>query len=105
MADKKSLLDAVKSRRTYYALSHESTIPDARIKELVNETIKHTPTSFNSQTSRVVVVLKEKHVKLWEIITEVYKQQLPQDKFEHAKGRFDGFKQGYGTVSWIIFSH
>lgn len=29
---------------------------------------------------------------------EIYKIQLPADKFEHAKGRMEGFRGGYGTI-------
>lgn len=103
MADSKPLLEAVESRRTYYQLTNESTIADARIKELVAHTVKHVPSAFNSQTSRLVVVLKEKHEELWDAIMEVYKVQLPADKFEHAKGRMVGFRKAYGTVSFVLF--
>jgi predicted oxidoreductase (fatty acid repression mutant protein) len=99
MADSKSFFSAVESRRTIYQLSHESPIPDARIKEIVTFALKHTPSSFNSQTSRVVLVLKKKHQELWDAIAEVYKAMLPEDKFNHAKQKFDGFRAGYGTVS------
>lgn len=99
MADSKDFLDATKSRRSLYQLTNESTISDARIKELVTHTIKHVPSAFNSQTSRLVVVLKEKHEELWDAILEVYKVQLPTDKFEHMKGRVEGFRNAYGTVS------
>ena len=98
-ADSKNFLDTTESRRTYYQLTNESTISDARIKELVTHTIKHVPSSFNSQTTRMVIVLKEKHEELWDAIMEVYKVQLPADKFEHAKGRMVGFRKAYGTVS------
>ena len=98
MADSKSFFSAVESRRTIYQLSHESPISDARIKEIVTFALKHTPSSFNSQTSRVVLVLKKKHQELWDAIAEVYKAMLPEDKFNHAKQRFDGFRAGYGTV-------
>ncbi|KAL2047397.1 hypothetical protein N7G274_001418 [Stereocaulon virgatum] len=98
MADSKSFFSAVESRRTIYQLSHESPIPDARIKEIVTFALKHTPSSFNSQTSRVVLVLKKKHQELWDAIAEVYKAMLPEDKFNQAKQRFDGFRAGYGTV-------
>ena len=101
MADSKSFVDATESRRTFYQLTNESTIPDARIKELVTHAIKHTPSAFNSQTTRVVVVLKEKHEELWDAIMEVYKVQLPAEKFEHAKGRMTGFRAAYGTVSLL----
>ncbi|CAD6564916.1 MAG: hypothetical protein ASARMPREDX12_004500 [Alectoria sarmentosa] len=98
MADSKDFLNATETRRTNYQLTNESTISDARIKELVAHVIKHVPSAFNSQTSRMVVVLKEKHEELWDAIMEVYKVQLPADKFEHAKGRMDGFRKAYGTV-------
>ena len=98
MADSKPLMKAVASRRTFYALSPSSPIPDSRIQELLTETIKNTPSAFNSQTTRLVLVLKKEHEKLWDTITEVYKQQLPDEKFQHAKGRFEMFRKGYGTV-------
>lgn len=98
MADSKTLLHLTETRRTYYQLTNESTVPDARIKELVAHTIKHVPSSFNSQTTRLVVVLKEKHEELWDAVMEIYKLQLPADKFEHAKGRMVGFRKAYGTV-------
>ena len=98
MAESKSLPDAISSRRSYYQMSTESTISDARIKELIAHTIKHVPSAFNSQTTRMVVVLKEKHEELWDAIMEVYKVQLPAEKFEHAKERMVGFRKAYGTV-------
>jgi predicted oxidoreductase (fatty acid repression mutant protein) len=51
MANKKSLLDAVKDRRSFYALGKESTISNERIKELVEFTITHAPGAFNVQVS------------------------------------------------------
>lgn len=100
MAESKTFFDATELRRSYYQITNESTISDARIKELVTHTVKHVPSAFHSQTTRMVVVLKEKHEELWDAIMEVYKVQLPADKFEHAKGRMVGFRKAYGTVSW-----
>ena len=99
MADKMKFFQAVKNRRTIYSLENKSTIPDSRIEEVVTETIKHVPSSFNSQTCRMVVVLNKEHPKLWDMITDVYKNMLPPETFEHAKGRFEMFKNAYGTVS------
>ncbi|KAI4220517.1 MAG: hypothetical protein L6R36_007572 [Xanthoria steineri] len=98
MASTKSFAEAVKDRRTYYALSNESTIPDSRVQEIVKDAILHTPSAFNSQTSRVVVLLGDEHVKTWDIIAEVYKQQLPEEKFNQANKRFVGFRAAYGTI-------
>lgn len=53
MASNKSLLDAVKDRRSIYQLSKDSTISDERVKELVEFTIKHCPSSFNVQVGSI----------------------------------------------------
>ncbi|KAL9001495.1 MAG: hypothetical protein Q9169_000070 [Polycauliona sp. 2 TL-2023] len=98
MASTKSFAEAVKDRRTYYSLTNESTIPDSRIQEIVKDAVLHTPSAFNSQTSRVVVLLGKEHVKTWDIIAEVYKQQLPEEKFNQANKRFQGFRAAYGTI-------
>lgn len=103
MADTKPFFAAVESRRTIYPLKNESPISDERIKEIVATAVKHCPSAFNSQTGRVVVVLKKEHVKLWEAIKEVYKAMLPEEKYNGAKGRFDMFQAAYGTVSLIFF--
>ena len=104
MADTKPFFAAVESRRTIYPLKNESPISDERIKEIVTAAVKHAPSAFNSQTGRVVLVLKQEHVKLWEAIMEVYKAMLPEERYKGAKERFDMFKAAYGTVSLIISS-
>lgn len=91
-------MDAVHERRTYYALSNESTISDSRIQEIVTTAIKDTPSAFNSQSTRLIVCLKEEHEKLWDTIAEVYKQRLTEEKFNHLMGRIKGFRAAYGTV-------
>lgn len=49
MADKKSFLDTVRDRRSFYALSKESTISNDRIRDLVLFSIKRAPSAFNVQ--------------------------------------------------------
>ena len=103
MANSTHLFDAVNERHSYYSLSDSSPISDDRIQEIVQDTLLGVPSAFNSQTTRLALVLNKEHKKLWQIVREVYKQQLPQDKFEHANQRFNMFEAAYGTVS-IKFS-
>ena len=91
-------LDAVKYRHSIYPLAHESPISDDRIQEIVEETLHNVPSSFNSQSTRLVLVLNEAHTKLWDMIREVYRQQLPAEKFEQANQKFGMFQNAYGTV-------
>lgn len=91
-------LTAISERRSIYTISKESTISDERILEIVQETVKHSPSSFNSQSSRLVVLLGEQHDKLWALTTDILKAIVPADQFEATQQRMDGFRNGYGTV-------
>ncbi|BGP37006.1 Putative nitroreductase [Rhodotorula kratochvilovae] len=97
-ADSTSFLDAVKARRTIYALSKSSPIPDERIVELVNFAVKHCPSSFNSQSTRAVVLLGAHHDKLWNIAKAQIKAIVPAENWPASEQRLNGFQNGYGTV-------
>ncbi|KAH7416744.1 Nitroreductase-like protein [Cadophora sp. MPI-SDFR-AT-0126] len=94
----KSFLETVKARRTIYALKKESTISDAKIQEIIKEAVLHVPSSFNSQSTRVVLLVKEEHDKLWEIAKETLKAIVPAEQYPATEQRLNGFKAGYGTV-------
>ncbi|KAG6009685.1 hypothetical protein E4U54_008508 [Claviceps lovelessii] len=92
------LLQMAKSRRTIYALNKTLPITTSRIHELVNETTLHTPTSFNAQTTRVVVLFGPEHDKLWDITTSTLRAIVPDDKWQPTQDRMTGFKNAAGTV-------
>lgn len=94
----KTFFEAVKTRRSVYAISKQSPVSDEKIQEIVEEAVLHTPTSFNSQTSRAVVLLGEQHDKLWEITKETLRKIVPADQFEGTAQKLDSFKSGYGSV-------
>ncbi len=98
MANSTNFFDAIKDRHSVYSLSHSSPIPDSRIQQIVEDTLLNVPSAFNSQTTRLVLVLKNEHKKLWQAVREIYRAALPADKFEHANQRFGGFEAAYGTV-------
>ncbi|MEV5025060.1 nitroreductase family protein [Paenibacillus sp. LPE1-1-1.1] len=93
-----AFLEAVKSRRSIYGISKESVISDEKIVEIVHEAVLHTPSSFNSQSARVVVLLGENHDKLWDIATNTLRAIVPADQFESTEQKMGSFKSGYGTV-------
>jgi predicted oxidoreductase (fatty acid repression mutant protein) len=103
MSPSSPFLEAIKNRRTIYALKKESTISDAKVQEIINHVILHTPSSFNSQTTRVVLLVKEEHNKLWDITKEVLKSIVPAENYPATEQRLNGFQAGYGTVSLHSF--
>ena len=94
----KDFLTALKDRRSYYGISKEAVVSDSRIQEVINEAVKHTPSSFNSQSARVVVLLGEQHDKLWNITKETLRKIVPADNFASTEEKMNAFGSGYGTV-------
>lgn len=99
MASTMSFLDATTNRRSIYALNKNSPISDARIEEIVTHLVKNVPSSFNSQSARLVLLLKNEHDKFWDIVRDILKAIVPEDKWESTGNRIAGFRAGYGTVS------
>ncbi|BCS11925.1 nitroreductase family protein [Aspergillus piperis CBS 112811] len=103
-----SLLELVKARRTYYGLKAESPISDDAIESIVADAVLHVPSSFNTQTSRVVLLLKEEHQKVWDIAIAameglVAAGHLPKENFENqTKPKLEAFRAGYGTVLFFV---
>jgi len=90
--------DAVKTRRTRYSLSKDPVISDERIQEIVSEAVKHSPSAFNSQSARVVVLLGEQHDRFWDIVKAELKKIMPKD-FAATEEKINGaFRSGYGSV-------
>ena len=94
----KNFYEAIKERRSIYAISKESPISDERIKEIVEYIVKHVPSAFNSQTTRAVVLLGESHDKLWNITMEALRKIVPENDFVSTEAKINSFKGGYGTV-------
>ncbi|MGX5615858.1 nitroreductase family protein [Bacillus toyonensis] len=94
----KDFYTALKERRTYYGINKEVQVSDEKIKEIVEFTVKHTPSAFNSQTARLVVLFGEAHDKLWDITTETLRKVVGDGDFSGTQQKMDSFKAGYGTV-------
>ena len=94
----KDFYATLKGRRSYYSISKDIQVPDDRIKEIVESAVLYTPSAFNSQTTRVVVLTSEQHDKLWDMTADVLKKVIGDADFTATQQKMDSFKAGYGTV-------
>ena len=98
----KSIFAAVKTRRTHYAISKDPVITEDQIQEIVSEAVKHTPSAFNSQSARVVVLFGEHHNRLWDIIKAELKKIAPTESFQATEDKINGaFRSGYGSILYF----
>lgn len=90
---------AMRHRRSIYSISDEPVLSDNRIQEIIYEAVKHTPSAFNSQSTRIVLLLKEQHHKLWDLTKETLRRIAKDEAaFESTAQKMAGFRGGYGTV-------
>ena len=94
----KNFDEALKDRRSICAISNESGVSNERIQEVINEAVLHTPSAFNSQSARVVVLFGENHNKLWDITEASLKKIVPEENFAPTKEKIDSFRNGYASV-------
>ena len=98
----KSFWEAVKGRRSIYAIGSEKTVPETKIEEIVREALLHTPSPFNSQSTRLVLLFGEEHKKLWDLtLAELEKIVSPKQFEQTAKKINDCFASGYGTIMFF----
>lgn len=104
MSSNDALLELVKARRSHYKLGKKNPVPDSKVEELVENAILHIPSAFNTQSTRLVVLLGNKHERLWDITAETFgalvtSGAVPREVWENqTKSKIEGFKAAYGTV-------
>lgn len=95
----RSLKEALKHRRSYYAISNKSLISDEEIEDIVKLAVKHIPSAFNSQSTRLVLLLGEQHRKFWEIVKDTLRKIVSAEAFKATEKKVNNsFEAGYGTV-------
>ena len=101
MMSKESLVtlqQAFDERRSIYALGNELPIAPQAIVNMAERVLLHTPSSFNSQSSRLVVLFGAEHQKLWDIAEKELRAAVGDGDFSGSKQKLDGFRASAGTV-------
>ena len=92
---------AIENRRSYYAIGKEEVVSTEQIQAIVRHAVKYVPSSFNSQSARVLVLFGTHHDKLWNIVREELRKIVPEDKFDSTDQKINSFQSGYGSVLYF----
>ncbi len=95
------LQETFKSRRSVYDLNDSLPVSKDEITAAVEHAILHTPSAFNSQSTRLVVLFGEEHQKLWDITKNILREMVPSDSFADTEKKLNGFRAGAGTVMFF----
>ena len=91
-------IDIIKDRRTQYALGKDLPLPQPEVTALIQEAVRLSPSAFNSQSSRVVILHGSQSDKFWGFVKEALRQIVPDTAFAATEAKIDGFAAGAGTV-------
>ncbi|WP_323635368.1 nitroreductase family protein [Pectobacterium polaris] len=93
-----AFLQSIKARRSIYAIGNKLPISEDQVTALITEAVNESPSSFNSQSSRVVILFGEQHHKVWDIVKQQLKKIVPADAFAATENKLASFAAGAGTV-------
>lgn len=96
---KRSFQEALENRRSYYRLWDKSPVSDKDIVNMLQTVARHVPSAFNSQSTRMVLLLGDHHRRLWDIVKTELKKIVSPESIKGTERKIDnGFRSGYGTV-------
>ena len=94
----KTLQQAAELRRSIYVLNKDLPVSTQEIDDVVKHAVLHTPSSFNSQSSRLVVLHGQEHDKLWDLTIDALRAIVPAENFAPTESKLNMFKAAAGTV-------
>ncbi|CAH1851852.1 nitroreductase family protein [Convivina praedatoris] len=89
-----------KQRRSIYSLGKNVSQTPEEIFNIVKGAVRETPTAFNSQSVRAIVLTGAAHDRLWDIVLAKLKAvSKSAESFEKTTDKINqSFKAGFGTV-------
>ncbi|WP_057828203.1 nitroreductase family protein [Liquorilactobacillus cacaonum] len=98
------LVELLAKRRSIYALGKNVTESKEEIVSLVKKAIRESPTAFNNQSTRAIVLFGNASDKAWDLVAERLKSEVPtEEAYAKTKEKINSFKAGFGTV--LFFTH
>lgn len=88
----------LETRRSNYFIGNTPELSKKDISALVSHAVKYTPTAFNSQTARTVILFGNDHQKFWNLTLSELQKVTPPDRFAATQNKIASFAAGFGTI-------
>lgn len=93
-----NFIELMKERRSIYNLGNNIKKSKEELNALVLRAVELSPSSFNSQSSRVVILWGNHSHKLWDIAKDKLKALISEEAFKSTSEKLDSFARGSGTI-------
>ncbi|CAD2218201.1 nitroreductase [Angomonas deanei] len=96
----KSFISQLEKRRSIYALNKNLPVSEKEVTEIIERVVRQAPSSFNSQSSRVVILFGKEHDNMWKTVIEGMKRVgVSGDALKAAEQKVNGcLASGAGTI-------
>lgn len=91
-------IQTLKKRRSIYALGKNVTLNEANIEQIIIHAVQESPSAFNSQSSRIVILFNQAHDRLWDITEAALRAKVAADQLTPTAEKLARFKAAKGTV-------
>ena len=93
-----AIAQAIAARRSVYALNRELPLPPQDIITLIEDALRHAPSAFNSQSTRLQVLFGAEHEALWDIAADALRAVVPAEQFAATAEKLAAFRAAAGTI-------
>lgn len=93
-----NFVDLLKQRRSIYQLGSQVSLTNDELLSLIRTVVRESPSAFNSQTSRILILLDQAHQEFWDMTEHILKEVTPEEAFPNTQAKLAGFRSGKGTV-------
>ena len=96
---KRNFEEALRHRRRYYAIGNESPVSPDVVKKILDDALTYVPSAFNTQSTRLVLLIDDAHRRFWNITKETLREIVPPESFNKTEQKIDkSFAAGCGPV-------
>ena len=95
---KNLFIEAIQKRRSQYALGKDLPLPQEEVTALIEEAVKLSPSAFNSQGSRVVILYNKASHQFWDFVLDALKSMISAEQFVKTQEKINSFAAGAGTI-------
>lgn len=93
-----NIVDLFSKRHSFYDINNKIQVDDNTIVNIIKKCLELYPSSFNTQSARVLLLLNGEHQRFWSLTENILLESSPQDKADAIKKRILSFAKGYGTI-------
>ena len=95
----RNFVQAIGHRRTCYHLGPHQLVATDEIIDMLDTVLLNIPSAFNGQSTRLVLLMGEHHLRLWEIVKQRLAEIVATENFERTREKIDScFAAGCGTI-------